>query len=274
MTGTVKGAAGTAAPTGGLAFFASGNLGTWSAGENLANGSSSFQYPGGEIGSGTVNVTVTYPGDTNYAETSVTVPITITAPFSLSGTPVTIATPGATVGNTSTITISPLGGFTGPVTLGCVLTTSPAGAKNPPGCAITTSQSITGTAAVAATMTVTSVAKGTVTAYPLGGISRRWLAIFSGVVLAGLALQLVLAPRAARKLRFAAASVLLVVFGVTLSACSGGGSGGNGGGGGGGGSSSQTTPGAYAFTVTATTPGPNAGLNTVSATTQVAVTIQ
>jgi hypothetical protein len=51
--------------------------------------------------------------------------------FTISGTPVSI-TAGATTGNTSTITVTPTGGFTGSVTLTGALTTSPAGASVPP----------------------------------------------------------------------------------------------------------------------------------------------
>jgi hypothetical protein len=40
--------------------------------------------------------------------------------------------PGATTGNTSTITVTPTGGFTGSVALTAALTTSPSGALAPP----------------------------------------------------------------------------------------------------------------------------------------------
>jgi hypothetical protein len=59
---------------------------------------------------------------------------TITLPpsgFTLSGTAVTLY-PGATTGNTPTITVTPSGGFTGSVALTAAVTSSPTGTQDPP----------------------------------------------------------------------------------------------------------------------------------------------
>jgi subtilase family serine protease len=58
---------------------------------------------------------------------------------------------GATTGNTSTITITPVGGFTGPVALSCAVTPT---TGTPATCSIPSSVSIAGTSAVTATLTL------------------------------------------------------------------------------------------------------------------------
>jgi hypothetical protein len=88
------------------------------------------------------------------------VAVTVTAPvlsFALTNTPVSIATPG--VNGTSTITISPSGGFTGSVALSCTVT-GPATAVDPPACSVAAPPAITGTTAVSATLTVKTTAAG------------------------------------------------------------------------------------------------------------------
>ena len=60
---------------------------------------------------------------------------------------------GINTGNTSTVTVTPLGGFTGAVTLTCAVT--PAGA-NSPACSVASPVTLSGTAAQTATVTVTT----------------------------------------------------------------------------------------------------------------------
>ena len=84
----------------------------------------------------------------------------ITPTVTVSGTTVTV-TPGATSGNTSTITVTPANGFPpGNVTLTAAITSSPAGAQNLPTLSFgaTTPVSITGTTPGTATLTVTTTA--------------------------------------------------------------------------------------------------------------------
>lgn len=167
VTATVTGVNGLTAPTGTVTFVAPpGSFHFWSDTETLKNGSAtSIPLPGGEPFSsfGTEAVDVSYSGDSNYGPADISVNFTLTqgttSPFSLSGTPVTIASAGATAGNTSTITVTPGNGFTGAIYLSCALTSSPAGALHLPTCSVpSNSLNITGTGAVTAVMTINSTA--------------------------------------------------------------------------------------------------------------------
>lgn len=86
--------------------------------------------------------------------------------FTLSPSPATLTmAPGATTGNTSTITVTPSNSFTGTVGLSCAVSSS---LSNPtsPGCSLSpTSVSITGTSAETSVLTVTTAAGTTLGAY-------------------------------------------------------------------------------------------------------------
>lgn len=258
ITATVTGINGLTAPTGTVTFAAPpGSFHFWSDTETLKNGSAtSIPLPGGEPFSsfGTEAVEVSYSGDSNYGPADINVNFTLTqgttSPFSLSGTPVTIASPGATAANTSTITVTPGNGFTGAVYLSCALTSSPAGAVHLPTCSVpSNSLNITGTAAVTAAMTISSTAPSSnASSLPL----QNWrlpkgqplLVASAGAFVVGFFL---LGLTAWRRDRWLAATFLfaLVIF-VTLVAC------------GGGTTVTQpppsnpgTTPGSYIFTINA-----------------------
>ena len=62
--------------------------------------------------------------------------------YVLTNSGATIASPGAS--GSSTITISPTGGYTGQVTMSCAVTGGPSGAVNPPTCTIPSPISVTG----------------------------------------------------------------------------------------------------------------------------------
>ncbi|HEV2213939.1 MAG TPA: Ig-like domain repeat protein, partial [Terracidiphilus sp.] len=165
-----------AAPTGTVTFKdGTATLGT----VNLAGTAGSFSqtstvlaagtasYSTTSLTSGTHSVTAVYSGDGNYA-TSTSTAMTVTVgsgggsgSYALTGTAVTISTPGATTGNTSTITVTPSGGFTGNVALTAAITSSPTGALYAPTLSFgtTTPVTISGTTAVTATMTVSTTAK-------------------------------------------------------------------------------------------------------------------
>jgi hypothetical protein len=85
------------------------------------------------------------------------------ASFSLSGTNLTIAV-GASTGNTATVSITPLAGFTGAVSLTCAVT-GPSGASSPATCSLPASVSVTANAAATATLTLDSTATTTPGAY-------------------------------------------------------------------------------------------------------------
>ncbi len=83
---------------------------------------------------GTYVVTVVGTDGAVTSATDVTVTVNLPQDFSLSASgPVTVNA-GATAGNTSTITVAPLGGFSSPVSLSCAVTTVPSGASNPLTC--------------------------------------------------------------------------------------------------------------------------------------------
>jgi trimeric autotransporter adhesin len=93
------------------------------------------------------------------ATTSFTVNVPVNVPavpmgFTLSSTAVTIASPGTNA--TSTITITPSGGFTGSVALSCAVTGGPAGGADAPTCSVASPPVITGATAVTATLTVST----------------------------------------------------------------------------------------------------------------------
>jgi hypothetical protein len=108
------------------------------------------------------------PGSLKHAFITVTVagpPLVPT--YSLTNTAVSIASPGGT--GTSTITITPSGGFTGNVTLACTVT-GPAGAIDPPTCAVPAQAAVTGTGAVTAMLTVYTT--GATTSAPTGHVAK------------------------------------------------------------------------------------------------------
>jgi hypothetical protein len=86
-----------------------------------------------------------------------------TEQFLLSGTAMTVASAGSNA--TSTISVTPSGGFTGAVALTCAITSSPANAVNPPTCSVSQPQAISGTQSVSATLTVNTTAAQTADAH-------------------------------------------------------------------------------------------------------------
>jgi hypothetical protein len=87
--------------------------------------------------------------------------------FTIKGTDVTLA-PGATTGNTSTITVTPSHGFIGSVALSAAVTNGPAGALDTPSLSFgsTTPAVITGAAPATATLTITTTEETSSAAYP------------------------------------------------------------------------------------------------------------
>ena len=90
--------------------------------------------------------------------------------FALSSNPSTLTLDaGATTGNTSTITVAPIGGFTGPVALSCSVASAPSGASNPITCGSSNlsaaSVNIAGTASQTATLTISTSSSTTAGSY-------------------------------------------------------------------------------------------------------------
>lgn len=202
------------------------------------------------LGTGTHQVNASYAGDSLYGSSvSSTTGLTAVTPpsFAIAGTAVTVA-PGATTGNTSTITIAPAGGFTGGVALTAAITASPSGAVYPPtlNFGATTPASITASAAGSATLTITTTASTSAPCTSANQTPRQlpWYA-GGGAVLACLFL-IGIPARRRRWQSMIGMLLLLVAFVGGLMAC----------GSGGGGiacpalSTSGTTAGTYTVTVT------------------------
>jgi hypothetical protein len=94
------------------------------------------------------------------ASTTSTVTVTgatLTPAFTLSSAGGITIAPGASTGNTSVISVSPAGGFTGAVALSCAVTSSPTAALDLPTCSLSNpSVTITGTATATSTITIGS----------------------------------------------------------------------------------------------------------------------
>lgn len=190
----------------------------------------------------------------------------LTSPtFTISGTPVSIAA-GATKGNTSTITITPIAGFTGNVTLTAALTNSPSGASAPPTVSFNSTSPLTiaGNTAGTRTLTIATVASSSKVCTSFNQIpsENSWFA-GSGEALAGF--LLFVSPKRRRTWRPILSLVLsLVALAGGLVGCSGGS--------GSGGACPAvmipgTSSGTYIITVTGTSGG-------VTKTGTIAVTVQ
>jgi hypothetical protein len=132
-----------------------------------------------------------------------------TAQFALTGTAMTIASAGNNA--TSTITVTPSGGFTGTVTLSCAITSSPANAVAPPTCSVSQPQAISGSLAVTGTLTVTT------TAATADARHNSLFALGAGTSLA--ALLLLMVPRRRRAWRVLVGMVALAMLLVGASGC-------------------------------------------------------
>jgi len=172
-------------------------------------------------------------------------PSAVAAGFTLSSTAVSIAGVGST--GSSTITVTPAGGFTGQVNLSCALTSSPSGVNDVPTCSFAAGNSvlISNSAPTTATVTVTSSATS----------NTSMLARSGAAVLAGLLLFWVPAKRRKRLMMFA----LLLFVGSFAVGC--------------GGSPSKTKvlgTGTFTYTVTGT----DAATGALVSTTIVTVSVQ
>jgi N-acetylneuraminic acid mutarotase len=157
------------------------------------------------------------------------------ASFSITGTAVSV-TRGATTGNTSTISLTPSGGFTGAISLSCAIT--PAAASDPATCNIPAPVTISGSTTQTTTLTVNTTAS----ASAINRGRRFFRPRVSGTALACI-IMLVGVP-ARRRRWWEILGMIVLLFSVVGLGC--GGSGNSGGGGG----NSGTTPGAYVITVT------------------------
>jgi hypothetical protein len=177
-------------------------------------------------------------------------PYTIDLPtpsFAVSGTPVILSAAGATTGNTSIITVTPEGGFTGSVILSAAVTGSPNGAQNLPTLSFgsTSLVSIVSTTPETATLTITTTASTGAKAAISKGSRFPWY----GVGSTALSFLFLFGVPNRRRYRRAVAGMLalLAALGGGVLACGGGISGFAGGT-----INPGTTSGSYTVTVTGT----------------------
>ncbi len=187
VTIAVSGISGT---PGGTVILTGG--GYTSTAATLVNGSATINVIAGALAVGSDTLTVSYTPSNSSVYTAATgaatVAVTAFVPqdISIGGTTVTLA-PGATSKNTSTITITPSGGFVGNVQLLAAITSSPTGAVQLPTLSFTTNPvSISGATAGTTTLTITTAApvspttisRGPGSWYAAGGATLACLLLF------------------------------------------------------------------------------------------------
>lgn len=258
FTATVATASGT--PTGTVQFYVDGTAsGSAIALSGLTATSAAITFT-----TGTHTVTATYSGSTVFgSSTSTGATVTVTlATFTLSATPTTLSlAPGATTGNTATLSYTPTSGFTGTVIQSCSVAFTGSGATvDTPTCSLSTpTVSVSGTTS-GGTLTIYSTAPNVQTLKALA-INRGGRTGLGGVAFATLLLLLIPGTRRRALRNWRGLAMLLVATAAVLTA-SGCGSGGK----------TQTTPvgttaGNYSVTVTGTS-------GTLTASTVVTLTIQ
>ena len=191
---------------------------------------------------GVYTVTVSYAGDANYNAKSLSATVTVTTSgFVLTNSGAITVTEGNS--GSSTITVTPLGGFTGSIALSC----SVSGSATAVGCSVSpTTANITGTAAVTTKLMITTTSTSGALVNPL----RKLFATTGGL---GLAMILFIGPGRRRRW-WTVLGLLAVIVCVAGIGC---------GGGSGGGASGSAS---YTVTVTGTS-------GSTSASTQVTVTV-
>ncbi len=213
-----------------------------------------------------ITVTATSGGITQTAAVSVTVTSAAPATFALSNSGGISVTPGATSGNTSTISVTPSGGFNSTVTLTCAIT--PTAANDPATCSLSPSSlsNFSGTTAQTSTLTVSTTAAVADLIYPKFGNGKGWLGAGGGAILALLVFFGIPARRRSWR-SMLCVLVAMVALGV-MSSCGGGGSTSSGSGG-----TTPSNPGTSAGPYTVTVTGAATGV-TPSPTTTVTLTVQ
>jgi hypothetical protein len=248
LTVTVTVSGHVATPTGSVILQA--NEDDYNSTQTLAGGATTFTIPANTFTSaGTVTLTVTYSGDSNYAVAGTSTTFTVSGTTTSTGTfalgsitsPAAIA-PGATANATATVSSS--SAYAGTVSLSCALTSSPSGAVNLPSCspsgAITLSTSATSGSATLAVSTVPATIESDAAKK---SARNNLVGAGSGALLALLVFFGIPARRKAWRAMLGMV-VLLITLG-SLAACGGGSSGGTT-------TIPGTTAGTYTFTVTAT----------------------
>lgn len=219
------------APTGTVTLSGGGYT---SAAGTLTSGSYTFAVPANSLSAGSDTLTVSYSGDVNYAAGTGTASESVTeSVFTVTAPTPPAVSPGSPAN--VAVTVSTPSSYSGTITLACALTSSPSGASDLPTCTGGTVTLGGGTTTGTATMTVTTIARGS--AELARAKAGGWAG--SGAVLAFPVFLGIPARR--RSWRSMLGLLLLVAAFGSLTACGGNSS-----------KSTGTTAGNYTFTVTGT----------------------
>ncbi|MGD0732196.1 MAG: glycoside hydrolase domain-containing protein [Terracidiphilus sp.] len=211
-----------------------------SAATQLVSGTAQINVPVGSLAAGNYSLTATYVPDamssSTYVNATGTAPVTVVpASFTITGSSITVVS-GATTGNTSTITVTPAGWFSGTVNLTCAI--APVPANNPATCSVEPA-SITLNGATPITTVLTANTAGTTSA--LNKSNKLFWPSAGGTALALVFLFGIPARRRNWRTMLGVVLLLVAICGVVQ------GCGGN--------SSNTTPPGLYSITVTGTSGG-------------------
>lgn len=225
---TVTGPAGAGTPTGTVSL----SSGTYtSSPAQLTAGTAVVTIPAGTLAAGSDTVIASYSGDSNFIAGTNNEIVTVTAVqppgLTITGTGVVISGPGTATGDTSTITLTPSGGFTGSIALTAAITASPSGAIDMPTLSFgsTSPVSIAGSTAGTATLTVSTTAPlSTCSAANARPGRFQWFAGGGAALACVLLFGIPARRRRWRPVLGMIALFLAIVSGVT--ACGGGGGGG------------------------------------------------
>jgi hypothetical protein len=208
VTGTVSGA-GPNKPTGTVTLTSGSYTSSATA---LTAGNYSITIPANSLALGTDTLTANYSGDSIYNTSTNTAPVNVPG-FTLSATPLSF-TAGASTGNASTVTVTPVGGYMGTVALTPAVTSAPAGAVSAP---TLTGSAVTITSASAQTGTI-SIATTPIPAYVRAPGSIAWFKAAGGTTILGLLFFfLPLGTRRGRKILSVLA--LVVAAACTITGC-------------------------------------------------------
>jgi hypothetical protein len=208
-------------PTGHVTISGGGYLAPLPAASLDGSGNATITIPAGKLAFGTDTITAVYNGDgadTTYSVGTGSATVNVTG-FKLSATPLTLAA-GAPTGNVSTITVTPLGGYAGTITLTAVVTSAPSGAVSAPTFTFSPSTlTFTGGSATAQTAQVTvttTPVPSYVRAHSNSGIA--WFKAAGGTTVLGLLFfVLPLGTRRGRKIFSLIALVFAAAF--TIAGC-------------------------------------------------------
>lgn len=246
-TAKVTHATGTGTPTGTVNFYVDGST-TVAGSGTLSSGTATFNYNPSTLAAGNHTITATYEGDTSFAGSTSTAQTLGVQDFTIAANPTTVAVTAPGQNGTSTLTITPLGGFSQTITYTCT------GLPSEATCTFATASATSETLTIATTAPSSKLDKG-----PLGHSRGLFYALLLPGLL-GLVVSAGSRKRTLRGARLLGLLAVLAIFTFWMPAC-----------GGGGGSSTQSNPGTPAGTSTVTVTATAGSLNH---TVPVTLTIQ